>query len=632
MLWSVKGRNAAVSNENPRRIDAVKPPLVTGIEALPNGTPLTLIEFSTGVRSVKDFVLDRPETREAAIRWVRDLSPDPRGDTHLWAATQRSFEVVRGYLALAKSKNLTARVLVRIYTDGENDDKSPESAHLTLQQVLSEFPEIDGRALRPDLVLMGPDLKMETEAVLRTEPRIRVIRDPELVLPFPPVIVWRPDPLATNQKASFLENSRSLYREYSWSLDGVAVSREKVLDVPSLTAGTHSVRLDVTHEGGLQDFSEETFTVVNPPSPLPEASFSLLPDLIVKPGTEVTAKADTTQPGWKHLWKVTGNPEQSGETIRWTVTEPGRIEVVHEVSNESGKRTYRQMLVCEAPELPVPEFEVPGGIDFLPGETVEFRASETRPEWKHEWKIGANQVMEGPVASVLLSDPNPIEVIHRVSSAGGSREEKMMLQPIMPTLSATPVYGKIPLKVSFSVDPGSFRSAIWDFGQEPVEGGTVMEREFPEAGEHRITVLSVETSRGQRVTLPVGSASVVVSAAKPWCDGACMKKYGSIFGLIALLASALLVWKRTRPRPLFGTLEWTFGTETGSLTLIGKKRLSLKEIRPIAEAGWSPKHPYILVNKGRPGLFHIVGGPRIYDLKKGQAVGIEGLTLIRPAT
>gem|GEM_PF-4429335 len=478
---------------------------------------------------------------------------------------------------------------------------------------------------------MGPDLKMETEAVLLKEPRIRVISDPGLVSPFPLVIVWRPDPLATNQKASFLENSRSLYRVYSWSLDGVAVSREKVLDVPSLAAGTHSIRLDVTHEGGLQDFREETVTVVTPPSPLPEASFSLLPDLIVKPGTEVTAKADTTQPGWNHLWKVTGHPDRTGEVIRWTVNDPGRIEVVHEVSNESGKRTYRQMLVCEAPELPVPDFEVPGGIDFLPGETLEFRASETRPDWKHEWKIGTSPLVEGPVASALLSDPNPIEVVHRVSSAGGSREEKMMLQPIIPTISAAPVSGKIPLKVSFSVDPGPFRSVTWDFGQGPVEGGLAMEREFPEAGEHRITLASVETSRGQRVTFPAGSASVVVTATKPWCDAACVKKYGLIFGLLALLASALVVWRRTRPRPLFGTLEWTFGTETGSITLIGKKRLSLKEIRPIAAAGWSPKHPYMLVNKGRPGLFHIVGGPRLYDLKKGQAVGIEGLTLIRPS-
>ena len=66
MLWSVKGeKKFTPTAANPRRIDLVKPALKNGMEALPEGTRVTLIEFNTGVRSVKDFVFDRPAARAA---------------------------------------------------------------------------------------------------------------------------------------------------------------------------------------------------------------------------------------------------------------------------------------------------------------------------------------------------------------------------------------------------------------------------------------------------------------------------------------------------------------------------------------------------------------------------------------
>lgn len=427
MLWTVKGEKKPTP-ANPSRISLVKPALKAGLEALPDGTRVTLIEFNTGVRSVKDFVFDRPEARAAAVRWVEDLNPPPNGDTHLWAAMRQAFQVMRGYLKQSENQKRSGQVLVRFYTDGDNVDKSPETRALNLQQVLAEFPEIDGKAIRPDIVLLGPDLSMSVEVQkIMAELRLNGITSPAFIVPFPPVIFWRPDPIVEGQLTSFLEKSKSIYNGYEWTLDGKIAGKEKLLDVPTLTAGPHRITLQVTHANGLSDSSEETLTVLPRKMAPPDPAFEVLPHISYTIGDTLTLRAKQKDDA-KHEWLADGAMlPDNGSEIQWKGSKEGEVKLTHRATAQGG--TSESTVTVVGNKMPPPEaaFEVLPDITFHPGDKLTFRAKQPKPEWKHEWLLDNGVKLEGTEASWTADKPGRVKVTHRVTSSSGVVEAQQTL-------------------------------------------------------------------------------------------------------------------------------------------------------------------------------------------------------------
>lgn len=386
MLWSVAGRDAKISPQNPQRIDVVRRALTGALGDLPEDSRVAMIEFNTGVRQVNEFDFGKSGAREAAKNWIATLNPPPTGDTHLWAATRKAFGLMRGYIGTEKGKS----VVVRIYTDGENDDKT-ETKNLTLTSVLSEFSEVDGDALQPALVLMSKDLKMETKAQLRAEggQKVVILDDPSFTVPFPPTILWSPKPIMEGQPVSFFENSKSPYKSYEWILDGRVAGKEKVLQVASLKAGAHTVKLKVTHLSGIVDSKTTSVEVVAPTVPPPDASFTVEPQ-VFKIGDVVELRAKANEPSLKHEWVIGGDVRQEGAKASWKGDRIGVVLVVHKVTGPSGSsQASVQIAGMKVESLPVVRFSAEPTSGVVPLD-VRFKDQTTLAETvaRYEWDFG----------------------------------------------------------------------------------------------------------------------------------------------------------------------------------------------------------------------------------------------------
>src|ERR1035437_8448314 len=268
------------------RITTVQEALRNYLSVLPVDSRLSLISFNSGISSEKEIILRGDAERQTADRWVNGLAAEARrnGDTHLWSTLRRALQIASEYSKQAAEQT----VIVRVLTDGQDTER-----RLTLDQVLAEFPDVDGKAIRANLVLLG-----DLEIPLRiARDGFQIVRDTRWEMMFPPIIQWAPQPVRTNQDVSFFDNSRSAYQFYEWRVDGTLLSKQKALTHHFATAGDHTVNLVVSGVGGSKDSAAVHVTVLEGESPEP-----LVPNFVFAPATP--------EPGQtvRFLGRCTGKP------------------------------------------------------------------------------------------------------------------------------------------------------------------------------------------------------------------------------------------------------------------------------------------------------------------------------------
>ncbi len=732
MLYYAKGPNK-LAPLGQRRIDVVKPILMQGLQDLPQDTRLSLIEFNTGIKSTQFYDFSRADDRKQALAWVQALNPPPTGDTHLWGALRTALMEARGYLKRHKTEHREDSVVVRIYTDGDNDDKSAETGNrspipLTPMQVLGDFPEVDGKQLRPSFVLMGSDFEMELVMKdpkqpgitqpqrdgrelkkLQAEDKVDITRPKEMfdiILPWH--VVRLPRQPVEGQEMDFTVMCRSVFSAYDWSVDGNPVNGREEMQLPQgLPAGHHSVSVRVTHSSG-QESATESFTVnasepsaafaVEPRSaftlgdvltfrslqdkhgwshqwfvngnplpatssivkwtgviegevkvdhhvasesglgddtkvvfgskmPSPETAFEVLPDVVCKPGAKLTFRAKQPKPDCKHDWLLDNGIRLEGVEVSWKAEKPGRVKVTHRVTSPSGTvDSPAQVIVCEAMDLPDAGFEVPGGRDFIIGETLQLQPKVTRPGWKHSWTIGGVQ-SEGAEISWPSNLSGEVKVIHRVTSGAGTQEAVQTLNGVLVRVTAKPTSGNFPLRVEYKdeTQPAALvRDRVWKFADGELEpGGAAVSHVFTEPGKTRGGLAQITTARGQVIAVSK------LGEHQPWVDINVTKPWPWWWKWLAVgIVAAASAWKlvsKYRGRPMYGNLKWICGTTEGDAPLGGKRILKLTTLTRAKVAGWKPRHEYRVHNKGGTGAFLISGGSFPIVLKKNQTVNLDGL-------
>lgn len=366
---------SAISRKDKRiRISTVQNALRSYLTELPTDSRVTLISFNTGIASEKEMVMRTDSERQEALKWVANLDAEARknGDTYLWSTLRRALKIASDY----SKQSAEQTVVVRVLTDGQDTQK-----RWTLEQVLSEFPDVDGKAIRANLVLLG-----DLEIRLRL-PRdgFDIVQDPYFEHIFPPVIRWEPQDPRVGNSVRFFENSQTTNRLLEWRIDGTLVGQQKTITNRFTKAGEHIIRLVVTGAGGTKVSATERVTLleaenveapkVEPPEPpepmIPKFIFS---PITPEPGQKVQFLASCSGKPKGYSWQIGGQEFGSALDAERVFDKEGKFEVKFIVHDSKGNRAEKAQTVVVAEPMLTVQFRAPN--EAAPGQRVQF-ANET---------------------------------------------------------------------------------------------------------------------------------------------------------------------------------------------------------------------------------------------------------------
>ncbi len=316
------------------RISTVQDALQSWLQALPLGSRLTLISFNSGIQRQSEFLFQNELSCLTALSWCDRIDEEAEahqtGKTHLWTTLRKALEVATGYA----KENTGQTVQVRVFTDGQDNE-----GVTTFNKVVEDFPLVDGKSIQGNLVILG-DLQMDVKTQRDIERHLgfSIRHDPYFEVLLPPVVEWRPKDIRVGGEIIAYENSSSIYKTYSWMVDGQTVSTNKVLRHVFTTNGEHAIHLEVEGGQGNREHSQVTVQVSEPyqPPPLQPQILHWKP-LNPKPTQSVRFSGRSLGHPVAYKWEINGESKGRELDFEWKFTSEGEFSVVFSVQNENGK-------------------------------------------------------------------------------------------------------------------------------------------------------------------------------------------------------------------------------------------------------------------------------------------------------
>ena len=519
-----------ISSKDPRiRITTVQEAMRSYLNAIPPDTRATFISFNTGIASEKEMVLRSDADRQEAMQWVNQLATEAsqNGDTYLWSTLRRALKIAANY----SKQNPEQTVVVRVLTDGQDTEKDLKGRNRwTLDQVLSEFPDLDGRAIRANLVLLG-----DLEIPFRTKHLgFDIVRDPHFSFIFPPVIEWAPKPSQVEKDITFFDNSRSNYEFWEWRVDGALLGQKRSVTHRFRAPGEHTVQLVVTGTGGMKDAATVRVNVIEA-----EKEESMIPSFVFapsspEPGQTVKFLGRSSGKPDAYSWQIGGQEFATTADAERSFPQEGTTEVKFIVRDAKGNLMEKSHVVsvvepdvsvefkalAEAGHEQVIQFgnETQGRVasfewDFGDGQKSTERnpAHTYRNEGTALLLVNVTLRATTPTGKTRASQPHPIKVFPRV------RPEE-----IPPPKAAFRVLGdrlKMGALIQFIDDStGPIESQEWDFNREGRSVGKNPEFRFETLGSKtvRLTVRGKggANSASQTILIPEPDKNIDVH----WID------------------------------------------------------------------------------------------------------------------
>lgn len=611
MGWSLKGPKFPITADNPMRLEVVRNALLKFLDDLPDGARIQLLAFHEAIVADKEIVLANAAAREDARGWVRALKTPPTSKTFVWAALRKSLQKATAY-AVQKPGDW---VSVRILTDGEDESKD-----LTLKKVLDEFPHVDGKAMMPDIVLLGSlegkvDIaKLKVEASGRANPIIIT----QFTDAFPPVLKSSPEKIEAGQPVTIFDNSRGSFKTYEWFVDGKAAGAKKVLE-QNFAAGKHTIRLSVTRADGSRDAAQESFTAV--PKAL-VVDFASPPTLIEGQTADLVSRAsgDIKSYGW-----FVGTEKISAERdVRREFKTPGEFTVKHVVTDSAGAQSElsKKLVVAAKPPPPPPppkpaapkaKFHIVGG-GFKQGDIVELVNDSEGVTTEHSWDLNSEGASKERNVKFAFEKTGTKKITLTVTGPGGndstSQEITIGQKYQEPKVTVEKVGGfkTAPITVTYRAQiTGDYDGVEWTFS----EGGTSADmnpaRTYDKPGDYKATV----TVRPKDTTHKPATATADV---KLWNRLLLPGIGGGV-----LLVVALALYQKLKPKPIYGTLTYTFGKAVKKThELMGTSC----NLLTIGIPGWEPKGSYVIRKSG--GIILERDGTKLQELEKGTTFDVDG--------
>ena len=608
MGWSLKGPKFPITADNPVRLEVVKTALLKFLDELPDGARIQLLAFHEAIVADKEIVLGNASARDEARMWVRALKTPPKSKTFVWAALRKSLQKATLY-ATQKPGDW---VSVRILTDGED-----ESTDLTLKKILDEFPHVDGKAMMPDIVLLGSlegkvDIaKLKVEAAGRANPIIIT----QFTDAFPPVLKSSPEKIEAGQPVTIFDNSRGSFKTYEWFVDGNAAGTKKVLEQTFALPGKHTVRLSVTRADGSRDAAQESFTAV---AKAVTVDFASPPTLIEGQTADLLSRASGDAKSY--AWFVGAEKISSERDVRREFKTPGEFTIKHVVTDSAGEQfeVSKKVVVTAKPPPPKPaapkaKFHVVGG-NFKQQDIVELVNDSEGLITEQSWDLNAEGASKERNVKYTFEKTGAKKITLTVKGPGGTDSASQEIavgqkyQEPKVTVEKAGGFKTAPTTINYRAQiTGDFDSVEWTFS----EGGTSAElnpaRAYDKPGDYKATI----TVRPKDATHKPATATAEV---KLW-NRLLLPGLGG--GVLLVVAFAL--FNKLKPKPIYGTLTYTFGKAVKQTHELMGTSCNLISI---GIPGWEPKGSYIIRESG--GIVLERDGTKLQELDKGTTFDVDG--------
>lgn len=275
-------------------------------------------------------------------------------------------------------ENTEQPVTVRVLTDGEDNERAT-----TLDKVLQEFqPLLDGEKIAGNLVLLG-DLELKTKLSL-PEGAFELTTNPTWEVLFPPIVMLAPmEPKIGETVRLFENNTRSIYKDYEWQVDGTVVGKEKVLTWRFTEPRSYRVMLKVT---GLQGTKNSATALVRA-----KERDKLTVDFFTstaqpEPRQEVKFVGRSSGQSNKFKWFVNSNQVASTQDLSFRFNTEGTYEVKLVASDVFGSAGVRiQAILVKEQSLTA---SIKGPAEIVSGRAAQFAGEIAGPCASVEWRFG----------------------------------------------------------------------------------------------------------------------------------------------------------------------------------------------------------------------------------------------------
>ena len=319
------------TNDKRVRITTVQNALQSWLQALPLGSRLTLISFNSGIQSQREFRFQNEGDHLPARLWCDKIDEEAAahktGKTHLWTTLRKALEAAARYA----KENPGQTVQVRVFTDGEDTEENEDVP--TFHEAVKGFP-VDGGSIQGNLVILGDlQLDVKTRRDVEAHPGFSIRQDPYFEVLLPPVVKWRPKDIRVGGEIIAYENSSSIYKTYSWIVDGQLVSTNKVLRHTFTSGGEHAIRLKVE---GLKDGREHSQVSIQVSKPYQPQILHWAP-INPAPTQSVRFSGRSLGHPLAYKWEINGDAQGGELDFEWKFASEGEFSVVFSAQDESGK-------------------------------------------------------------------------------------------------------------------------------------------------------------------------------------------------------------------------------------------------------------------------------------------------------
>ena len=401
------------AKDNRIRIDVVQNALREYLPALPWPSRVSLISFNTGIVSEKEVVLTNQKTVNDALVWVANLAQEAKrnGNTHLWTTLRHGLQIASAY----SHQDPDQPVIVRVLTDGEDNE-----GVTSLENVLSEFPLVDGEHIRGNLVILG-DFELKTKLSL-PEGAFETTRNVHWSGIFPPVVLCFPEQPKIGDEVRLVENTRSIYEGYEWLIDNRPVGNDKVLSWRFPEARVYRVTLKVKGLDGTINSSAVLVRVRG------QDAFSvelLDPQTTAQPGELVRLEARPSSPAIRFNWYVDSALAGTNQDLVWRPDKEGNAEI-KVVARSADGRDSTSTCTIAVKELPL-TVHIKAPKQAIAGQPVQFAGEVSGPAAQIEWRFGdgTTSTDKNPIHNFAAENATDkdFQVFLRVTSPAGRAVE-----------------------------------------------------------------------------------------------------------------------------------------------------------------------------------------------------------------
>jgi PKD repeat protein len=376
------------------RVAVVQEALLQYLPALPNGSRVNLLAFNKGAVSDKEIRLSGPTDYAEALAWANELPSHvyPSASTYLWTTLRRALKTASRYSEEKPEQPVTVRVL----TDGEDNEGAT-----TLDKVLQEFlPVLDGEKIRSNLVLLG-DMEFTTKLSL-PEGAFEMTKNPSWEVIFPPIVLWAPtEPKIGEEVHLFENNTRSIYKDYEWQVDGTTVGKDKVLAWRFNDPRNYRVTLKVTGLQGTRNSATVFVRIKDRDKLVVDFGASTSQP---EPRQEVRFMGRCSSQGATFAWFVNSNQVATTQDLIYRFDKEGMYDVKLVACDAAGS-TGVKVQTIQAKEQALTA-NIKGPAEIVSGHPVQFASEIAGPCASVEWQFddGTTSVERNPQHTFLCED------------------------------------------------------------------------------------------------------------------------------------------------------------------------------------------------------------------------------------